>query len=327
MSVAHQPLDPEVLPRLDPDYVKFHEEVLQYIVPPHTLPWSPEIRNAPAVPGSSAVLDCDIKDYPLSHTSIRSFTPKGTPPTEGWPVFLFYHGGGWTLGSINSENAFCSNMCVRANCVVVSVDYRLAPEHQYPIAVEDTVESIQWVHSKGKELLNINPNKIAIGGSSSGGNLAAIGSLKASQLDPPIPIVFQLLIVPVTDNTASETNDRQKSWKENEKTPWLGPERMHWFVNNYLPNKEDWTKWDASPIFAPDELAAKSPKTWIAVCEMDILRDEGIAYGEKLKKLGVEVETKVYKGAPHPIMAMDGCLPIGAQMVTDASEALAKAFK
>ena len=142
--------------------------------------------------------------------------------------------------------------------------------------------------------------------SSSGGNLAAIGSLKASQLDPPIPIVFQLLIVPVTDNTASETNDRQKSWKENEKTPWLGPERMHWFVNNYLPNKEDWTKWDASPIFAPDELAAKSPKTWIAVCEMDILRDEGIAYGEKLKKLGVEVETKVYKGAPHPIMAMDG---------------------
>ena len=119
---------------------------------------------------------------------------------------------------------------------------------------------------------------------------------------------------------------------------------MHWFVNNYLPNKEDWTKWDASPIFAPDELAAKSPKTWIAVCEMDILRDEGIAYGEKLKKLGVEVETKVYKGAPHPIMAMDGYvqlfdtprleseashsrLPIGAQMVTDASEALAKAFK
>lgn len=103
MSVAHQPLDPEVIPRLDPDYVKFHEEVLQYIVPPHTLPWSPEIRNAPAVPGSSAVLDCDIKDYPLSHTSVRSFTPKGTPPTEGWPVFLFYHGGKWCALSIDYD--------------------------------------------------------------------------------------------------------------------------------------------------------------------------------------------------------------------------------
>lgn len=120
-------------------------------------------------------------------------------------------------------------------------------------------------------------------------------------MQPPVPIVFQLLIVPVTDNTASV----ETLWADNALSPWLTPERMIWFRNNYLPNKEDWTKWDASPIFAPDDLVKKLPKAWIGVCELDILRDEGIQYGEKLAKAGVEVEIEVYKGAPHPIMAMD----------------------
>lgn len=134
-------------------------------------------------------------------------------------------------------------------------------------------------------------------------------------------------------------------WKENKLTPWLGPARMNWFKDNYLPNKDDWTKWDASPIFAPDELLKQTPAAWIAVAEMDILRDEGIAYGNKLKELGIPVETVVYKGAPHPIMAMDGyvfysyrtvwsCadmlssrLKIGAQMVTDATTAMRKIWE
>lgn len=136
----------------------------------------------------------------------------------------------------------------------------------------------------------------------SGGNLAAILTLKAAEASPPIPLVFQLLIVPVTDNTATVEN----LWAENALTPWLSPARMLWFRDNYLPNKEDYTKWDASPYFAPDALLAKAPKAWIAVCECDILRDEGIAYGKKLSAVGVEVEVEVYKGAPHPIMAMDG---------------------
>ena len=121
------------------------------------------------------------------------------------------------------------------------------------------------------------------------------------EAQPPIPLVFQLLVVPVTDNTASES-DR---WAENKHTPWLTPARMMWFRNNYLPNKEDWTKWDASPIFAPRELVSKVPRAWIGVAELDILRDEGVAYGEMLKREGVQVETVVYPKAPHPIMAMD----------------------
>ncbi|TFY79656.1 hypothetical protein EWM64_g4355 [Hericium alpestre] len=301
------PIHPEVLSRLDPEYVAFHNEHLADLVQPHELPWDPAIRKGPAVPGGSAPLQVgSTKDYALSKCEVRVFTPEGVAPAAGWPVFIFFHGGGWTLGNINSENAFCTNMCKYANCVVVSVDYCLAPENPYPAAVEDAIESLQWVNQNGKELFGADVNKIAVGGSSSGGNLAAIVALKAPALSPAIPLVFQLLIVPVTDNTASVSGESHVSWTENANTPWLSPARMIWFKNNYLPKQEDWTKWDASPIFAPDDLVQKTPSAWIGVTEMDILCSEGIAYGEKLKKAGVDAEIKVYKGAPHPVMAMDG---------------------
>ncbi|KAJ7175741.1 alpha/beta hydrolase fold-domain-containing protein [Mycena filopes] len=319
--MSQQPIHPSMLERLDPEYVEFHNKSLAQIVPPHTLPWSPTLRNAPAVPGGSAPLPVgSTQDIDLTHTKFRAFTPEGTSPASGWPCFIFFHGGGWTFGNIGAENSFATNMCTRAKCVVLSVDYRLAPEHRYPTAVEDAVESLDWVVKNGKSKLKIDTTRIAVGGSSSGGNLSAILALKAAEVSPPIPLVFQLLIVPVTDNTASVEN----LWAENALTPWLSPERMLWFRDNYLPNKDDWTKWDASPYFAPDELLAKVPKTWIAVCEADILRDEGIEFGKKLNSVGVEAEVEVYKGAPHPIMAMDGVLKIGAKLVSDAAAALAK---
>lgn len=134
----------------------------------------------------------------------------------------------------------------------------------------------------------------------SGGNLAAILSLKAAERK--IPLVLQLLTVPVTNNTGSVDD----LWAENQHTPWLSPTRMIWFKNNYLPNKADWTKWDASPAFAPAELIRRVPKAWIGACEMDILKQEAVEYGEKLRKEGVDVEVEIYRGAPHPIMVMDG---------------------
>ena len=121
--------------------------------------------------------------------------------------------------------------------------------------------------------------------------------------------MFQLLVVPVTDNTASPSGEPHLSWKANGNVPSLSPAKMLWFRNNYTPNADDWTKWDNSPLFAPDETFHKAPPAWVAVAELDILRDEGLAYAEKLRKAGVMVEIKIYKGAPHPIMAMDGaCL-------------------
>ncbi|KAG5341395.1 hypothetical protein C0989_010924 [Termitomyces sp. Mn162] len=189
-----------------------------------------------------------------------------------------------------------------AHCVVISVDYRLAPENPYPAAVEDAIDALDWVMQNGSNSLGINTSRIAVGGSSSGGNLAAILCLKAAERNPPTPLVFQLLVVPVIDNTVSVDN----SWASNQNSPWLSPDRMLWFRNNYLPNPEDLTKWDASPIFAPKELLEKVPEAWIGVAELDILKEEGVLYGEKLRELGVKVETVIYDGAPHPIMAMDG---------------------
>ncbi|KAI0936405.1 hypothetical protein AcV5_004555 [Taiwanofungus camphoratus] len=303
----HQPLHPDFVNRLVPDYVAYHNANTAYTVPLHLLPWDPAVRQSPPVSGGSEPLKVGaISDIPLSKFAVRVFTPEGPSPPDGWPVFLFFHGGGWTLGNINTENAFSTHMCTRANCVVVSVDYRLAPEIPYPAAVEDAVEALHWVYNNGKAQLGVNVNKIAVGGSSSGGNLAAVLTHKAALSVPPIPLLFQLLVVPVTDNTASPSGTPYKSWAENANTPTLSPGRMLWFRDNYLPNETDRAKWDNSPIFAPEEGFKRAPRAWIGVAELDVLRDEGIAYGEKLKEAGVEVEIQVYKGAPHPIMAMDG---------------------
>jgi acetyl esterase/lipase len=139
---------------------------------------------------------------------------------------------------------------------------------------------------------------------------------KAALANPPIPLVFQLLVVPVTDNTAGPADDRYPSWKECANTLALVPKKMLWFKNNYSPNEADWSKWDNSPIFAPEETFKKAPPAWIGVAELDILRDEGLAYGEKLRQAGVPVETKVYEGAPHPIMAMDGMFELSRRNST-----------
>ena len=215
-----------------------------------------------------------------------------------------------------------------AKCVVVTVDYRLAPEEKYPKAVEDAEEALFWIRNHGKQELGVDLNKFAVGGSSrcvfrllfcidiahdsvSGGNLAAIVSHKAALANPPIPLAFQLLVVPVVDNTATPENSRHKSWQENANTPSLSPAKMLWYRQNYTPNEADWTKWDNSPLFGPDEAFKRAPPTWICVAELDILRDEGIAYAEKLQSFGVPTEVKIYKGAPHPIMAMDGkCIDV-----------------
>ncbi|KZW02008.1 hypothetical protein EXIGLDRAFT_738377 [Exidia glandulosa HHB12029] len=321
------PLHPSIVPLLDEEFAAFWNEVLADKPALNDIPWSPSIRLQPAQPGGSEPLKVGkIEDIQLDTCKIRVFTPEGDKPTDGWPTLVFFHGGGWTLGNIGAENSFCTNLCKRANALIISVDYRLGPEEPYPAAVEDAWNSVKWTYIEGPARLGVDTKKLCVGGSSSGGNLAAVVTHMAVLNEPHIPLLFQLLIVPVTDNTASVDGTPHKSWKELENTCSLTPAKMMWFRDNYLPNKADWTKWDNSPIFAPEESFKKSPPAWIAVAELDILRDEGIAYGDKLRAAGVSVDLKVYKRAPHPIMAMDGALKIGRELVSDACEALKKAI-
>ncbi|THH19553.1 hypothetical protein EW146_g1635 [Bondarzewia mesenterica] len=310
----YQPLHPDVRPLLDPEYTAFHDKVLQYIVPSHTLPFNPSAREIPAPWASVPVKVGAVRDVEKGDWQARVWTPEGEKPAGGWPVLIWYHGGGWTLGGLGSENHVCAAMCKHASCVVVSVNYRHAPEHPYPAAVDDSVDALKWVYISGLIELDIDPSRIAVGGESAGGNLAAIVSLKAASLDSPIPLKFQLLAVPVTDNTATVST----IWKVNANAPWLTPDRMLWYRKMYLPNEEDCAKWDASPIYAPQDLLARTPKAWVGLAELDLLRPEGEAYGEMLRKAGVETEIKVYKGATHSIVTLDGgrclaCLADGLQ--------------
>lgn len=320
---SFQPIDAELLPRLDPEYVEYHNNLLQYFPPFDVIPWDASYRHQ-ELPGGSKPLDvAEIKDYDLTHTKVRAFTPNGTKPEKGWPVLIYFHAGGWTLGDINSEKSFITNMAEHAKCVVVNVDYRLGPEIPYPAAVEDTVESLYWVLKNGKTELNVDTTRIAVGGTSAGGNLAMALTHKAAELN--IPLTFQLHVVPTVDSTAS-ASDKYASWTENKNAAFTTPALMAWFKNNYLPNKEDWEKWEVSPINAPHDLFKKAPPAWIGVAELDVLRDEGLAYAEKLRKNGVKAETKVYGGMPHYFTPLDGTLKKGAECVSDAAAALAKAF-
>jgi len=162
-------LHPSIISRLDPEYAAFHNDLLIHLpqVQVHQLPWDPSVRNAQVVPGSSDPLPVGkVEDFNLSRCRVRVFTPEGGRSEPGWPVFIFFHGGGWTLGNINTNNTFCANACKGANCVVVSVDYRLAPENPYPEAVEDAVEALQWVWQNGTSMLGIDTKRIAVGGTS-----------------------------------------------------------------------------------------------------------------------------------------------------------------
>jgi len=176
---------------------------------------------------------------------------------------------------------------------------------------------------------------------SSGANLAAAVAHHAAAQKPPIPLTFQYLNVPVVDNTTSleplppGTPHPYPSWLENADAPSLTPAKMVWYKHNYLPRssptyEQDLVDWRSSPIYAPDALFKHSPRhTFVAICEIDVLRDEGLAYAEKLRRLGgegVDVRVKVYKGAPHPVMAMDKKLKVGRECIDDAVEAAIAAF-
>ncbi|KAF8849254.1 hypothetical protein BDZ45DRAFT_663370 [Acephala macrosclerotiorum] len=316
--VAHQPIHPDLRATLDPEYLAFHNEHLQYVLPSEATPWDRDVRTK-STPMSAAALEPievgNIQDVILKHAQLRIFTPKFAAPADGWPVFAWLHGGGWTLGNLDSDNAFCSRVAEGASCIAVNINYRHAPEDPYPAAVDDTMEALEWLASSKGSKFNINKTKIAIGGTSAGGNLAAIASMKASLLHPPIPIIFQALILPVIDNTQNATSAH---WATKPHPPWLTPGRMTWYRKMYLPNENDCLNWDASPNLAPAELLKKSPKAWIAVSEHDLLAPEEVAFGKRLREVGVEVEMKTYEGSTHSLLAMSGHLSLGRRLVEDA---------
>lgn len=326
------PLHESVKDKLHPEYVAFYNKYLINAQQVHYQPVAASRVGGKIIPGGSDPLPVGkTQDLAIQRqesegpdVQIRCFTPEGNPPANGWPVMIYYHGGGWVLGNIATENAVCTNMCVRAKCVVITTDYRLAPENPWPAAVHDSWETVLWLFGQGKSLLSADVSKVAIGGSSAGGNLAAVMTNKALTRND-ISFRLQLLVVPVTDNTASVTSN--PTYKSCENTAALPAEKMLWYRRHYLPNEADWSKPEASPIFYPEENFKHLPPAVVIVGGLDVLRHEGEEYARKLRDAGVKAEVNVMEGMPHPFLAMDAVLEAGARAITILCTSLASTFE
>jgi len=310
---VHQPIHPDVRPLLDPEYIAFHDQYYQYLIPDDQKVWDGSARlGHESLPPteSTPVTVGDVHDIDIGHYTVRTFTPACTIPQDGWPVFIWFHGGGWAVGGISNNNDLCSLICQRAECVVVTVGYRLAPEHPYPAAFEDAVHALGWVcGAEGRKQLGVDRSRVAVGGLSAGGQLAASLSLAAGKMQPPIKLAFQMLLVPVIDSTATTST----IWAGNRFAPWLTPARMTWYRKMYFLDEASTRQWQASPNLAPGSLLATSPRTWIAVAEQDLLAPEAEQYATLLTKAwkdsGVrdaEVVVKRYEGSTHSILVLNG---------------------
>ena len=232
---------------------------------------------------------------PLGDVPLRSYRPAGTGTEQVLPALVYYHGGGWLLGGLDSHDVICRRLANLARCAVVSVDYRMAPEHKFPAAVRDSAAATRWVVENAGRL-RIDPARVAVGGDSAGGNLAAVMALMARDGDLP-PLAFQLLIYPATDMMMVTVS----SQTVREGVP-LTSDTMRWFIDHYLRDPADGLDWRASPLRAPS-LAGTAPALMLTA-SADPLRDEGLAYAERLEREGVRVRLLHLSDQVHGFMSM-----------------------
>ena len=247
---------------------------------------------------------------------LRIYIPAG----EGaFPLFVYFHGGGWLIGNLDTHDSVCRILTNRSGCVVVSVGYRLAPEHKFPVAVEDAYAATQWV-SENAARLHGDAGRLAVGGDSSGGNLATVTCLLAKMRKGP-RITFQVLIYPVT-NLASMDNE---SYRRHGEGYILTQASMQYYRDHYLATPDDAKHPTASPLLAEDLTGL--PPAFILAAKYDVLFDEIVAYAERLKKAGVDVDLKTYTDMIHGFFCWGGVIDRAAEAIGDVAEALRKRMR
>jgi acetyl esterase len=232
---------------------------------------------------------------PHGDIPLRLYRPAGSEPGQVLPALVYYHGGGWLLGGLDSHDAACRHFANAARCAVVSVDYRMAPEHKFPAAVDDCAAATRWVVEQAA-MLEIDPSSVAVGGDSAGGNLAAVMALMARDGTLP-PLAFQLLVYPATDMAMTTVSSQTVT-----QTVPLTSATMKWFIDHYLRGPGDVTDWRASPARAAD-LSGTAPAL-VLTCSCDPLRDEGIEYARRLEREGVRVTHLHFSDQIHGFMSM-----------------------
>jgi acetyl esterase len=252
---------------------------------------------------------------PAGEIKLRVYTPVAGGGAA-LPAVVFFHGGGWVIGDLETHDALCRSLANEAGARVIAVDYRLAPEHKFPAAADDAYAAVKWIEENAANL-GVDPNRIAVAGDSAGGNLAAVVCLLAKQKGGP-RIVHQLLIYPVTQwkaDTGSMNNFAEGYFLE-KKT-------MHWFFDQYAPGADP-SDWRLSPLAAPD--MAGLPRAYVVTAGFDPLRDEGKAYADKLNRAGVAAVYTDYPGMVHGFFNMSGVIPTAREAIAEAAKAVRQAF-
>jgi len=234
------------------------------------------------------------------------------PSAGTLPLLIYFHGGGWVVGSVANSDNFCRALANRGRCAVLSVDYRLAPEHRYPAAADDARRATEWAAAHATDL-GIDASRIAVGGSSAGGNLAAVVALRARGRGPALRA--QLLHVPVLDHDFTTGSYRTYATGHG-----LTLAAMRWFWRQYLPDERRRDEPDASPLRAKD--LAGLPPALLVAAECDPLRDEGRAYAARLRDAGVTVRALEYPGMVHGFMSWASALPAGRRAFDEVGAAL-----
>jgi acetyl esterase len=242
--------------------------------------------------------------------ALRAYRPAGSKPEAALPALVYFHGGGWVIGDLDTHDVLCRQLANGARCAVYSVDYRLAPEHPFPAAVEDCIAAVKYVAGRHRQ--------VAVGGDSAGGNLATVVALDARDRGGP-KIDFQLLIYPGTDQRAGHA-----SVTRNGEGYLLTKRAMEYFRAHYLPNPKDYVDWRASPLLAKS--LAELPPAYVITAGYDPLLDEGREYAERMAKEGVEVAYREYSDMVHGFILFGAVLDTANAAVAECCERLRQSW-
>ena len=293
---------------LDPQAKSFLQTLDSLGVPPFEEVGPAEARRAAAA--SAELIGpplplAEIRDMALpgpgGEIPVRIYRPTTDTPC---PAMVYFHGGGWVLGDIVTHDRLCTEIVQGAQCTVISVDYRLAPEHEFPAAAEDSFAATQWVISHAEEI-GVDGHRVAVGGDSAGGNLATVVCLMAKERGAEMP-VYQVLVYPITDCDFTTA-----SYEENAEGYLLTRATMRWFWDCYVNSNEDRRHPYASPNCAKD--LSGLPPAHVITAEYDPLRDEAEIYAQRLTEAGVPVTLTRYDGMIHAFIRRDGYLRSGSR--------------
>lgn len=238
------------------------------------------------------------------------------PSTDRLPVLLYFHGGGFNIGSVATHDVLCRQLSRLSGCAVISVDYRLAPEHQFPVAAHDAWDALQWL-AVWSASLDLDETRVAVGGDSAGGTLAAMCAILAR--DAGLPLALQLLFYPGCAARQETLSHRLFS-----SGFVLEEADITWFFNHYVRSPADREDWRFAPLNAPD-VDGVAP-AWMGLAECDPLVDEGVMYADKLRAAGVAVDLEIYRGVTHEFIKMGRIIPEARQAHADAARSLRQAF-